>query len=95
MDLAEGNWPVQQIATELADPAEGAVADQGQPEDRLVQPLLGNWQVEENFRRLVLLTGERLLEGLLGTADLLIDELAADLVLGRQPADGFRSCQGV
>ena len=40
VDLADRNWPVQQIV-QLADPAKGAMADQRQPEDGSVQPLLG------------------------------------------------------
>ena len=82
-------------ASAIADPADGTVANQRQSEDRLFQPLLGDREVEENLLRRVLPRRKCLLEGLLGTANLLIDELAADLVLCSQSADRFCSCQDV
>jgi hypothetical protein len=94
VDLADGERPVQQIAAELHDPADGTVADQGQPEDRLVEPGFGDREVEEHLFGLRI-GSEGVVESLLGTADLLVDELTADVELRGQPTDGIRSSQSV
>ena len=65
------------------------MADQREAEDQLPQPGFGHGQPEEEMRRLVRWWSERLVEGVVGVAELPIDELAADLVLIGQGRDGL------
>ena len=93
--LADRDGIIQQIAAELTDAANGTVADQRQPQERLLQPLLGHGEIEEDLRSVVFLGDECLLEGLLCRIHLPIDELAAHRMLCGQSADGFGSRQGL
>ena len=93
--LGDRDGIIQQIAAELTDAASGTVADQRQPQERLLQPLFGHWEIEKDLRSVVLLGDECLLEGLLRRIRLPIDELAAHRMLCGQSADCFSSRQGL
>ena len=58
-------------------------------EDQLPQPGFGHGQPEEELRRWGRWWSERSVEGVVGVAELLIDELAADWVLIGQGRDGL------
>ena len=87
---------VEEVGEQFVDAAEGTVADEGEAEDQLPQPGFGHGQPEEELRRSVRWWREGLVEGVVGVAELLIDELAADLVLVGQGGDGLagESVQG-
>src|SRR5262249_54694445 len=57
---ADGEGVVEQVSEQLADAAQGAVADKDQAEDQLPQPGPGDWQPEEQV-----LGGGRRIKGLL------------------------------
>ena len=67
------------------------MADQREAQDQLPQPGFGHGQPGEEMRRLVRWWSKGLVEGVVvvGVAELLIDELAADLVLIGQGRDGL------
>jgi hypothetical protein len=65
------------------------VADQDQSQDELANPRAGNRQVEQDSFVVVRLGGEGPVKGVLGDVQLLVDELAADLVLLGQFRDGL------
>jgi hypothetical protein len=74
--------------------AGGAVADEDQAEGQLAQPGLGDGEVQEDAA--VLGVGvEGGVEGLLGLVGLLVDELAADVVLGGEVGDGLCAGEGL
>src|SRR4029077_19461430 len=80
---------VEEVGEQFVDTAEGTVADEGEAEDQLPQPGFGHGQPEEELRRWGRWWSERLVESVVGVAELLIDELAADLVLVGQSRDGL------
>jgi hypothetical protein len=92
VDRPEGDRAVEQVAEQFDDAAVGTVTEQGQGEDQLLEPGLGDWQGEEDVVRRR--WGEGLVEGVLGLGGLLVDELAADLVLAGEVSDGL-SGEGV
>jgi len=75
--------------------AKRAVTDQEQRQNELMNPGLGNGQVEQYL--LVFLFGrlERLVDGSGGFALLLVNEFAADLVLLGQTCDRLGSSYGM
>ena len=82
VDGAQRERAVEQVAEQFVDAAVGTVADQEQGQDELLQPGLGDRQVEEDGVVGGEVGGEGLGEGLLGLVGLLVDELAADVVVG-------------
>jgi hypothetical protein len=87
---------IEEVAQQFGDAAERAVADEDQGEDELADPGLGDREVEEDA--VVAggpLGGEGVVEGLLGLVSLVVDELAADLVLLGELSDGFGAGQDV
>ncbi len=82
---------VEEVAQEGDHTAVGAVTGQDQGEDQLTEPRLGDRQVEEDLlvrsRRI-----EGVLQGELCRVGLLVEELAADLMLAGQLGD--RLCAG-
>ncbi len=86
VNAAQADGHTQQVAQELHDAAIRAVADQRQPDDHLVQPCLGDRHLEQH-----LMVGRRRQENVIQRRDslvrLLVDELAAHPVPGRQIAD--------
>ena len=89
VDRADRRGAIEEVGEQFVDAADGAVADQREAEDQLPQPGFGHGQPEEEMRRLVRWWSERLVEGVVGVAELPIDELAADLVLVGQGRDGL------
>jgi hypothetical protein len=68
-------------------PRREPVADEGEAEDQLSQPGLGDREPEEQSRRIVRSGREGVVEGVEGLVALLVDELAADLVAGSEFGD--------
>src|SRR3954469_2397970 len=79
----------EEVGKQFDDPAQGTVADQDQSQDELANPRAGNRQVEQDSFVVVRLGGEGLVKGVVGDVKLLVDELAADLVLLGQFRDGL------
>ena len=84
-----GEVVIEEVAEQLGDAAERAVTDEDQSEDEWADPGLSDREVKEHpvvpggwFR------GESVIEGLLGLVGLVVDELAADLVLLGELGDG-------
>ena len=88
MDGPQGDLGVEEVAQHRDDAAVGAVTGQDQGEDQLTEPGLGDRQVEEDvlgrWRRV-----EGVVQGELGGVGLLVEELAADLMLAGQLGDGL------
>ena len=88
---ARGHVDVEKIAIELVNAAIGTVADEGQTESGLLEPILGDGQMEEH---LVIGFGasEGIVQSGLRALALLIDKLAADIGLvgeiGNAPLTG-------
>jgi hypothetical protein len=80
---------IEEVAEQFGDAAKGTVTDQDQGEDELADPGLGDREVEEHP---VVAGGsvgrEGVIEGLLGLVGLVVDELAADLMLVGDSRDG-------
>src|SRR5438270_3656078 len=89
MDSPHRQRIVKEVVKEFADATERTVADEGQAEDQLAEPGLGNGEPEEELGRLGRGGGEGLREGVVGVGPLLVDELAANLVLVSQGSDGL------
>src|SRR3981189_1685706 len=82
VDRAHAEVVIEEVAEQLGDAPERTVSDEDQGEDELADPGLGDREVEEDpgvsggwFR------GEGEIEGLLSLVGLVVDELAADLML--------------
>lgn len=86
LDGTDGQGIVQEVSEHLGDAAYGAVADQGEAQDQLPQPRLGDGQPEEVLRRVVRWR-EGVVEGSVGVVELLVDKRAADRMLRRKVAD--------
>ena len=87
---AQCDVPVQEVAEQFDDGPIRGMTDQHQREDQLAQPRLGDRKVKENI--LVLGSGmERLTERLTGGVGLLVEELAADLLVPGQLGNGLSS----
>ena len=87
MDGPQRDLGVEEVGQEGDDAAVGTVTGQDQGEDQLPEPRLGDRQVEEDVlgrSRWV----EGVLQGDLGGVGLLVEELAADLMLPGQLGDG-------
>ena len=69
------------------------MAGQRQPDDQLIEPILGHGEIEKDLIGTGFLFEERIVEGVGGPSALPIDELSADLVLLGQPTDRHRSRQ--
>ena len=84
---ADGQIDAEKIAAKFVDAAIGAVADQGQAEGDLLEPIFADWQMEEH---LVVGSGggEGVSKSGLSAVGLLIDKLAADVGLLGQAGDG-------
>ena len=87
VDGPQGELGVEEVAQKRDHAAVRTVADQDQREDQLTEPGLGDRQVEQDLigRPLRVEGGS---EGVLGGVGLLVEELAADLMLPRQVGDG-------
>ncbi len=65
------------------------MADEGETQDELPQPGLGDREPEEELVGFVAARVKGVVEGVVGLPELLVDELAADLLLGGQFGDGL------
>src|SRR5208282_4482710 len=86
VDRANGHGDMEEIAAKFMDAAIGTVADEGQAEDGLLEPILGYGRMEEY---LVIGDGRRegVVQGGLSTVALLIDKLSADACVASQAGD--------
>ncbi len=89
VDRPQRQRVVKEVGEQFVDAAEGTVADEGEAEDQWPQPGFGDGQPEEELRRLGRGGSERLVEGVVGVTELLVDEFAADLVPVGQGRDGL------
>ena len=80
---------MEQVAEQFVDAAVGTVADQQQGQDEPPQPGRGDRQVEQDGVVVRGVGGEGLGEGLLGLVGLLVDELAADVVVAASGVMGW------
>lgn len=87
VDGADREGMIEQVSEQFTDATERAVADEDQAQDQLAQPRSGDGQPEEQILwgsgR-----GEGQVETLVGLVQLLIDELAADVVVMSELGDG-------
>ena len=94
MHGADRQVDAEEIAAKFVNAAIGTVADQGQTEGGLLEPILGDGQMEED-----LLVGgggrEGIVQGGLGTVALLIDKLATDTRIVGQAGDGLMPGKGL
>src|SRR5277367_5085319 len=90
MDGPQRDRGVEEVAQDRDDAAVGAVTGQDQGEDQLMEPGLGNRQVEED-RLVGLRWVEGEVQGEAGGVGLLVEELAADLMLAGQAGDRLRT----
>jgi hypothetical protein len=81
MDRSYRHGIVEEVVEQFGDAADGAVADEGEAQDQLAEPGLGDGQPEEQLRRISRRRGEGVVEGVVGVVQLLVDELAADVLL--------------
>ncbi len=65
------------------------MADQSEAKDQLLKPGFGHREPEEELGRVGRRRGEGVVEGVVGLVELLVDELAADLMLVGQFGDGL------
>jgi hypothetical protein len=93
VDVAERQGVVEEALEEFFDAAVGTVTEEQEAEGELVEPGLGDREVEED-RVVVGRRLEGVLESVLSLVALLIDELAADSVFVGEVADGATG-QGV
>lgn len=84
MHRTEGEMHIEEIGEEFADAAEGAVADEGEAEDKLAEPRLCDGEPEEELGRFVGGRGEGVFQGVVRVVELLVDEFTANAVLVRQ-----------
>lgn len=63
------------------------MADEGEAEDQLPEPGLGDGQPEQELGRVVRRWGKGVVEGVVGLLQLLVNEFATDVVLSGQFGD--------
>jgi hypothetical protein len=95
VDVPQRRRAVADVAEQFGDAAVRAVADEQQGQDEPAEPDLGHRQGEPDGVAGGEVGGEGLGQGLLGLLGLLVDELAAALIVGRQLGDGWRSGQSL
>src|SRR6476659_3830381 len=87
---------IEEVAKQFGDAPERRVGDEDQGEDELADPGLGDREVEEDP---VVAGGwwrvEGVIEGLLSLVGLVVDELAADLLLPGDSREGCGADEGV
>ena len=94
MDGPHGQREVEEVVQEFGDAAEGTVADEGEAEDELPQPRLGDREPKEELGGLVGEGWKAWSRASCGVLELPVDELTADLLLAGQFGDGLAG-QGV
>lgn len=94
VDRADGDFVVKQIREQSRDAAIGRVAGQDKSKDELLEPVVGDRQPEEQVIR----SSRRVeggSEGVVSLVLLLVDELAADLVLRGEVGDTATLSEGI
>ena len=94
VDAAQGEGMVEEVAEQFLNAAKGAVADEGEAKNELAKPGLGNGEPEQQPRGVDRRQGKSLVEGVVGMVELLVDELAADVLVLGEVGDGYAS-QGI
>ena len=89
MDAACGEGMVENVREQFLDAAKRAMAEEREAKDELAKPGLGDGQPEEQLRGVGRRRGKGEVEGVLGVALLLVDELATDVVLVGEVGDGL------
>jgi hypothetical protein len=79
---------VEEVVQQFSDTTDGAVADESETEDQLAQPGLGDGQPVQPLRRIGGRWGKGVVDGRVGLVELLVDELAADVVVRSDQGDG-------
>jgi hypothetical protein len=95
LHAAQADRVVEQVGQQFDHAPQGTAADEHQAEDELLQPGLGDRQPEEDAFAVGGVGGEGAVEGLLRLVGLLVDELAADVVVVGEAADGLGVGEGV
>jgi hypothetical protein len=80
---------IEEVAEQFLDAAERTVAEERKTEDELLEPRLGEGEPEEKLRRVGRCWVEGLVDRVVGVVELLVDELAADVVLVSQGGAGL------
>jgi hypothetical protein len=80
---------IEEVAEQFLDAAERTVAEERKTEDELLEPRLGEGEPEEKLRRVSRCGVEGLVDRVVGVVELLVDELAADVVLVSQGGAGL------
>jgi hypothetical protein len=94
VDGSQGEGKVEEVGQQFEDAAQRAVTDQDQAEDQLLQPGFGHGEPKEDRRFLGGGRSKGLIESVVGVVELVVNKLAADLVLVRELGDGLTR-QGV
>ena len=95
VDGADGHGDAEEVATKFVDATIGTVADEGQAERGLREPILGDRQLEEHLVVVCGGRGESIVQSGPSRGGLASDELATDLVVVGQSGDGLRARQGL
>jgi hypothetical protein len=82
---------VENVGEQLGDAAKRAVAKEGEAKNELAKPGLGDGEPEQQLRRVARRWGESVVEGVVGFVELLVDELAADVLVLGNVGDGKAS----
>ena len=80
---------VEEVGEQFDDAPKGAMADEDQSQDELANPGAGDGEVEQDRLVVVGLGSEGLVQGVVSEVELLVDELAANLVLHGESRDGL------
>lgn len=91
MDTTQGEGMVENVREQFADAAKGAMAEEGEAKDELAKPGLGDGQPEEQLRWITRRWGEGVVQSVLGGVELLVNELAADVLVLGDLGDGDAS----
>jgi hypothetical protein len=89
VDRTQRDGVVEEVGEQFNDAAKGAMADEDQGQDELANPGAGDGEVEQDRLVVVGLGSEGLVKGVVSEGELLVDELAADLVLRGEISDGL------
>jgi hypothetical protein len=91
MDGAHGDSIVEEVTAQLDDAAVRAVADQDQAKGQLLQPGFGDGHMEENAVGVWVGRCKSVVQSVFGLGGLLVDKLAADVVVVGELGDRSRA----
>jgi hypothetical protein len=89
VDRSQGERIIEEVAEQFLDATERAVANEGKTEDELTEPGFGDRKREEELGRVGVGWVEGLVDGVVGVVELVVDELATDVMLVGQVGDGL------